>query len=235
MNYSAIKLQLQSKAEDSYRLFTLKLIPELGDCIGIRVPVIRAFAKELQAMTLGEDVIPNLWNSTVYEEKLLLAMLIGQTKYSSFDQAHADVTRFVRKINNWAVCDLFVSAIKPIVRKYNNAFYLAVIHNARSDKDWQIRFGLVMLLTHYNDTIYIDDILEISNDVTSTAYYVRMANAWLLSYVYLIDKNRTIEFLQNSKLDMWTINKAIQKIRESNRVMIDEKGELRKFSKSINC
>ena len=45
-----------------------------------------------------------------------------------------------------------------------------------------------------------------------------MAVAWLISEVYPKYPDKTLEYLKCNKLDNWTHNKAIQKIRESNRV-----------------
>ena len=50
-----------------------------------------------------------------------------------------------------------------------------------------------------------------------------MAIAWLISLCYIKYKGRTLTFLKKHKLDVWTHNKAIQKIIESNRVEDSDK------------
>ena len=53
-----------------------------------------------------------------------------------------------------------------------------------------------------------------------------MAKAWLLSVCYVKYKNETYKFLEKTKLDVWTVNKSIQKIRESLRVTKEEKEKI---------
>ena len=50
-----------------------------------------------------------------------------------------------------------------------------------------------------------------------------MAIAWLISIAYIKNKNATINYLKNNKLDNFTHNKAIQKIRESTRITLEDK------------
>ncbi len=54
-----------------------------------------------------------------------------------------------------------------------------------------------------------------------------MANAWLVQVCYVKYPEKTRHFLENSALDDFTHNKAIQKIRESYRVSREEKEELK--------
>ena len=58
-----------------------------------------------------------------------------------------------------------------------------------------------------------------------------MAAAWLLSICYVKFPELTEEYLNNSKLDDYTFNKAIQKIIESNRIAKNEKLRLKKYKR----
>ena len=53
-----------------------------------------------------------------------------------------------------------------------------------------------------------------------------MAKAWLLSVCYVKHRDETYKFLGKTKLDAWTVNKTIQKIRESLRVTKEEKEQV---------
>lgn len=223
MNYSEIQSFLQKNADATYKAFNMKLIPELDDCYGVRIPIIRSLAKTLSKQNIDEQTMENLWISNIHEEKLLLGLLIGQIKFTTFEAAQLTLLRFAEKVDNWVVCDLFVSALKPVIKRYHEAFYKTAKELANHQNDWEIRLGLVMMLSYYIEAQKIDEILKISNSIRSDAYYVRMANAWMLSYMYIADKKKTTDFLSHSQLDSWTINKAIQKIRESNRVANDDK------------
>lgn len=50
-----------------------------------------------------------------------------------------------------------------------------------------------------------------------------MAIAWLISKIYINDKENTITYLKNDNLNKFTHNKAIQKIKESLLVSKEEK------------
>jgi len=77
-------------------------------------------------------------------------------------------------------------------------------------------------------------VLDISNSVTSDEYYVKMANAWLISICYIKYPSKTQTFLQNTSIDNWTYNKAIQKICESRRISVEEKEKIILMKKTIN-
>ena len=57
-------------------------------------------------------------------------------------------------------------------------------------------------------------------------YYVQMSVAWLISICYIKYPSITIKYIMNNKLDDFTHNKAIQKIRESYRVSKEDKEHL---------
>jgi possible DNA alkylation repair enzyme len=53
-----------------------------------------------------------------------------------------------------------------------------------------------------------------------------MAKAWLLSVCYIKFRDKTYKFLEKTSLDDWTVNKSIQKVRESLRVTKEEKEKI---------
>ena len=50
-----------------------------------------------------------------------------------------------------------------------------------------------------------------------------MAIAWLISKIYINDKENTITYLKNDNLNKFTEHEAIQKIKESLLVSTEEK------------
>ena len=56
-----------------------------------------------------------------------------------------------------------------------------------------------------------------------------MAIAWLLSYCYIYNNERTLLYLKDNNLDKFTYNKAIQKVIESTRIERDEKEQIKKL------
>ena len=86
------------------------------------------------------------------------------------------------------------------------------------------------MLNYYIEDKYIDKIFKLCENYPDE-YYVKMSIAWLISMCYIKYKNKTIQYLNNCKLDIWTYNKTIQKIIESNRVSKEEKEILKKMKK----
>ena len=88
---------------------------------------------------------------------------------------------------------------------------------------WRIRFGLVTLLGYYLEESYIDEIFYLCTNITNREYYVKMAQAWLISIMFIKFREKTLDYLKENTLDNWIQNKTIQKIRESIRVSKEDK------------
>ena len=50
-----------------------------------------------------------------------------------------------------------------------------------------------------------------------------MAQAWLISIMFIKFREKTLDYLKENTLDNWIQNKTIQKIRESIRVSKEDK------------
>ena len=88
----------------------------------------------------------------------------------------------------------------------------------KSDKEFELRFAIVMMLDFYITEEYIDRVLEILNNIKNDAYYVKMAVAWTIQVAFVKFENKTMKLLKENNIDDWTYNKTIQKITESYRV-----------------
>ena len=84
----------------------------------------------------------------------------------------------------------------------------------------------VLILDYYIEEDYLDMIFELCDKYNTNDYYVNMAVAWLISICYIKYPGITIKYIKNNKLDDFTHNKAIQKIRESYRVGREDKDYL---------
>ena len=121
-------------------------------------------------------------------------------------------------------------------KKYYNEVWDLVNEYLSSKQEFEVRFALVMILNYYINDEYIERIFEIINQVNLDKYYVKMANAWLISYCVIKEYDKTLYFLENDcKVDEWTYKKGIQKSIESFRVSNDNKEELRKLVTAFSC
>lgn len=95
------------------------------------------------------------------------------------------------------------------------------------------RLGYVLLLHNvYKEEVYLNDIFSLIDD--DNRYYVLMAQAWLISYLYIVFPEKTYDFIKNSKLSYKLKSKSISKITDSYRVNEYEKNKVRKLRTSLN-
>ena len=127
------------------------------------------------------------------------------------------------------MCDLTVSRIKQ-AKKEQEKYLPFVLSCLKSKKEFTVRFGFVFLLTYYMKEEYLPTIFSLIQKYQQEKYYVQMSIAWLLSYTYLVDKEKTLSFLKEGVLSSFTYQKTISKIRESRRVSEEEKESLKKLN-----
>ena len=219
-----IREELFAKQDLKYKEFHSSLCPNLDKIIGVRVPELRKMAKEI-ATTNHSEFLKNAQDE-YYEELLLQGLVIGYAKIS-IQETFKYLKKFVPKINSWAVCDTTCSNLK-ITKKHMEEMWNFLETYINSENEYEIRFALVMYLNYYLTEEYIDRILEKINKITNKQYYVQMAIAWLISFAYIKQKEKTKKYLLKNNLDEFTLKKSIQKIRESYRVSDKEKEQLKK-------
>ena len=210
-----------------YKEFHSGLCPNVDNIIGVRVPKLREIAREISKKDYDE-FLRNV-KDEYYEELALHGLVIGYSKIS-IEDTFKYLKEFVPKINSWAVCDTTCSNLK-ITKKYMKEMWNFLEQYINSNKEYEIRFALVMYLNYYLTEEYIDEILKRIDKIANKEYYVQMAIAWLISFAYIKQKEKTEKYIKNNKLDKFTLNKAIQKICESYRVTEQEKEYLKKYKK----
>ncbi len=161
---------------------------------------------------------------------MLKGMIIGLSKKEKFEEIKKYIESYIPKINNWALCDVFCAGLK-ITSKYEKEMWQFIQKYLKSDKEFEIRFGVVIILDYYIKEEYLEEIFKIIEKIENDGYYVKMAIAWEISISLIKYYDRTKEFLQKSQLDKFTHNKAIQKAIESYRITEKQKAELRKMKR----
>lgn len=219
-----IKKELSQLQDKKYKEFHGGLCPGTENIIGVRVPVLRNYAKELLKQYDFKELMKNIDNE-YYEEIMLQGMLIGLEK-EEFSTILKYITNFIPKIDNWAVCDVFCAGLK-ITKKHKEEMWDFIQKYLKSNKEFEIRFGVVMLLDYYIEESYLNQNFEIFDSIKNTAYYVQMAVAWAISISLIKYYDETIKYLKKAKIDKFTYNKALQKGIESYRITPEQKQELR--------
>lgn len=222
-----IRKELFSLADEKYKEFHGGLCPGVNNIIGVRVPALRSLAKKI----IKEDWRKYLKEAEdqYYEEVMLQGMVIGLAKMD-IEERLTYLAGFIPKIDNWAVCDVTCAGLKSTAKNLKKVWeFLQKYLN--SDKEFEVRFAVVMILDYYIQEEYIDIVFEKLDSVHHEAYYVKMAVAWAVSICYIKYPEKTYSYLESCKLDNFTFNKAIQKIRESYRVPKEDKENLKKMLK----
>lgn len=223
-----IREKIFELADEKYKQFHSSLCPGVNNIIGVRVPVLREYAKELSVKYNLEDILHNL-KGEYYEEIMLEGMLIGMAKIDT-EQRIQYIKKFVPKIDNWAICDTICAGFK-FTNKNREVIWELIQQYLKSDKEFELRFAIVMMLDFYIIDDYIDLVLEKLEQVKNEAYYVKMAVAWAVSICFIKFPVKTQILLESNKLDNFTHDKSIQKIIESFRVDKDVKNKLRKLKR----
>ena len=218
-----IQQKLFALQDTAYRDFTLPLLPELQPerMIGVRMPAMRALAKELYRTGEYEDFLVSLPHA-YHEENCLHAFLIGEIR--DFDRCIKETERFLPFIDNWAVCD----TLKPKCFRKNRAALLARIRAwLASDETYTLRFGVEMLMSHFLDEDFRPEYLDRVAAVQSEEYYVRMMVAWYFATALAKQYEAALPVLEQGRLQRWTHNKTIRKAVESFRVSDEHKQYLK--------
>lgn len=214
---------LREHTDEKYREFQYKLIPNAKNIIGVRVPILRKIAKEI-AKGDWKNYLEKEDKNT-YEEIMLEGYVIGYAKLN-INEALKYLESFIPKIDNWAICDSTINTFK-FTSKNKQVVFEFIKPYLYSEKEFEVRFAVIMLLSFYIEDNYIEDILEILCKISNKEYYVQMAIAWTVSVCYVKFPIKTEEFLIKNFLDDFTHNKSIQKIRESLRVSETDKLRLK--------
>lgn len=222
-----IKKRIYELADEKYKDFHSRLCPGTTNIVGVRTPVLRNYAKELNRKYSLNELLKEI-DDTLYEEIMLQGMLIGLSK--NIEEVLKYTRTFIPKIDNWAICDVFCAGLK-ITKKYKKEMWNFIQKYLNSDKEFEIRFGIVIILDYYIDEEYLDKNFEIFQKIKNDNYYVKMAIAWAISICLIKYYDRTIKYLEKAKLDNWTYNKSIQKAIESYRISDEQKEYLRKMKK----
>lgn len=207
---------LSSMADEKYRLFSCKLLPDAvrKTVIGVRLPRLRTLAKNMVKNGAYAIVLNSSIGSTM-EEKMVYGMLIGYAPLTD-EQKFEYLLKFVPKIDCWSVCDCVCVSLKFKDKKKLWAFLLK--NYAKSTAEFELRFVLVMALNHFLEEKYLEDVLRLVANISSSAYYVVMAQAWLLSMLYVKFPQSVLDFLTSHKVSTIVYAKTLQKILESRQI-----------------
>lgn len=207
----------------NYKEFHSKLMPtiEKERIIGIRIPVLRSFAKEISKTKEADEFINSLPHY-YYEENNLHAFLTEQIK--DYDSCIECVNRFLPFVDNWATCD----SLRPKCFKSNKAKLEKQIDEwLKSEHIYTVRFGIEMLMVHFLDADFKPEHLKKVAEINTNEYYLEMMIAWYFATALAKQYEAAVPFLEERRLSPSIHAKTIQKAAESYRITDDKKRYLK--------
>lgn len=104
---------LVSLEDKKYREFHSGIVGNTNlKLIGIRVPKLRSIAKEISNGNVDEFL--KQMGNTYYEEVMIYGFVLANSGEEYIDRYLMD---YIKNIDNWAICDSFVSSLKIINKK----------------------------------------------------------------------------------------------------------------------
>ena len=223
MDGKQIQKRLFELQDISYRDFHSKLMPtiEKEKVIGVRVPVLRDFARELFKSGNYKGFMRDLPHK-YYEENNIHAFLIEQIL--DFDECIKETEKFLPYIDNWATCDM----LRPKVFKKHLPEVLEKVGLwLQSEKCYTVRFGIEMLMCYFLDDEFREEYPTKVSQISSDEYYINMMIAWYFATALSKKYDKILPYIKNKKLPRWVHNKVIQKAIESRRISKEQKDYLK--------
>lgn len=188
--------------DEKFKAFSEKSVVSKLELIGVRIPKLRELAKTIEPFDLRENA--------TFEEILLFGLMLAKNKKLEYEQIYD----FVKKIDNWAICDCFVSSLQ--IKKDEKFFkFLVDLINENMQNEFVVRFAIVCFLRWFLPN-KVDEIFKLINYIKTDKYYINMASAWCYCEGLIKCYDSTLKYLFNA--EKWVKNKAIQKACESYRI-----------------
>lgn len=218
---------LNELIDRKYQEFSKKLSPDTNyEVLGIRVPDLRKLVKTYKEYDVTNYLLED--NFTSMEECQLYGMLLNNQKFS-FDEYKLYLEKYISKIDSWAICDIFCTGVK-ITKKEEDLYWNFITNYIYNEKEFEVRFALVMLLDHYINYERLPEIINLVESVKINPYYVQMGISWLLATCFIKYPEYMLNYLQNKpKLDKFTYNKTLSKITDSFRVSKEYKDIIKRM------
>ena len=221
-----IRNYLLKNKDEGYRNFTLPLLPNIDEktFIGVRLPIIKKYAKELDE-NVREEFMKELPHK-YHEENILHAFILSNIK--DYDKFISRVDKFLPYVSNWSTCDTICN---KYLEKYKDRLIIEVYKWLKSKKVYRVRYAVKCLMNYYLGDSFNEEHLQKVEQVNLEDYYVRMMIAWYIATGLAKNYKDFVPVLEENRFDTFTHNKAIQKAKESFRVSDEHKEYLKSLKR----
>lgn len=232
--YDDIVMKLTKLAEgnETYAEFNKRIVNTEMPVVGVRVPDLRRLARQLAPDISAANISELL---TVQDESfdyvLLCGLLITHTRLD--DQTAIDLTKqYLPHVDSWAHIDVFIEKKR---RFAGESWWNFALECLQSEAEFTVRYGVVSLMTNFLDEAHIDKVFAALQNIAHDGYYVKMALAWLYATAAVHFFELTLAELEHGYVDVWTRNKAYQKMRESRRFTSEQQDVIAKYKAKEYC
>lgn len=212
--------------DEKYKAFQSALIPTISPdlIIGIRMPALRRFAKEL-AKTDDARTWMQALPHQYYDENNLHGLLINDMK--DIDTAINALDAFLPFVDNWATCDL----LRPrVFKNHPRRVFEYALHCMKIPHIYTVRFGIEMLMLYCQGD---EEMKSASHRAVaayrSEEYYINMMIGWYFATALSEDYDAALPYLTGHKLSPTAHTMAVRKARESYRIPSERKEFLFSF------
>lgn len=218
-----IRKELFAQQDTGYKSLQERTINNIDpdSIIGVRTPVLRAYAKELGKREDVSEFLGVLPHEFFDEDQLQAFIISGMKDYEA---CMNELEKFLPYVNNWATCD---QMSPKVFKKHKQELLKHIKVWIKSKKTYTIRFGVGMLMEHFLDEDFAPKYPELVSKLRSDEYYVNMMIAWYFATALAKQYDAVIPYIEQNRLAVWTHNKAIQKSIESYRITPEQKDYLR--------
>lgn len=209
--------ELKSLKDDEYALFIKNIAKSKYPILGVRIPTLRRLS--IKYMDIDVRNIPS-----DYLEENLLFFMIGMKQLKSMDEQVQFTIDNEKRVDTWEITDTVYKLFKFTTFK-NDLKYVDRLMNIK--KEFMVRFSYLILMNYIskeNNKIILSYIKD------SDYYYVNMMEAWLLSYMYVVDEEEIYDFLRQSNISLILKKMTVRKILDSYRVDKEKKKRLKELS-----
>ena len=216
MTISEIREEISSHADPKNAEFFLKLNPTAKPCTGVRIPQLRKIAQKIAK----DDYRGFLDNNPMdtFELECLQAFVIGYAK-DDISILLSYLESFIPRVHDWSVSDSLCQTFK-IAKKYPTETMKVLSKFKKSHREYEVRIVAIMLMSQFLNDEYIDTVIETINNLYTEDFYAKMGVAWAVATIMAKYPDKCLDYMlsPDNRLDEWTYNKALQKMKESYRV-----------------
>ncbi|MDE6473911.1 MAG: DNA alkylation repair protein [Clostridia bacterium] len=201
-------------SEEEYRNFHSRLTRSNYPINGIRIPILRKYAKEIAKSKDVTDFLAQ--KPQCYEQCMLKGLLITHLKLDDKDFFPL-LESFIGEIDDWALNDVVCSSI----HRKDDTYLQKVREYAEREDIWFARWGIVAVMVNFfgkDEVVY-----EVVDNLIAKDYYVDMALAWLIQVLVVKNRQVAISLMQSDKVSGQVKKLAVRKIKDSFRISKEDK------------